>query len=126
MRVPSELCATSRSWCTRKCDSQGPRPEPQRVPILELVEPAGFEPATSSMPSRRAPNCATAPRNANDVIAFIAPCQRERQTTPLQWNLLHNAILERQSKTYAAMTRTITRRHMSKMLLTAGTGTLAV
>jgi hypothetical protein len=26
-----------------------------------LVEPGGFEPPTSSMPSRRAPNCATAP-----------------------------------------------------------------
>jgi hypothetical protein len=26
-----------------------------------LVEPMGFEPTTSSMPSRRAPNCATAP-----------------------------------------------------------------
>jgi hypothetical protein len=25
------------------------------------VEPMGFEPTTSSMPSRRAPNCATAP-----------------------------------------------------------------
>ena len=28
---------------------------------VELVEPMGFEPTTSSMPSRRAPNCATAP-----------------------------------------------------------------
>jgi hypothetical protein len=46
----------------------------------KLVEPAGFEPATSSMPSRRAPNCATAPRNANTVRAFIAPCDYERQT----------------------------------------------
>ena len=27
----------------------------------ELVEPMGFEPTTSSMPSRRAPSCATAP-----------------------------------------------------------------
>lgn len=27
-----------------------------------VVEPTGFEPVTSSMPSRRAPNCATAPR----------------------------------------------------------------
>jgi hypothetical protein len=26
-----------------------------------LVEPMGFEPTTSSMPSRRAPSCATAP-----------------------------------------------------------------
>src|ERR1700691_6246101 len=45
-----------------------------------LVEPAGFEPATSSMPSRRAPNCATAPRNANTLTAFIAPCDCERLT----------------------------------------------
>jgi hypothetical protein len=28
---------------------------------LAMVEPMGFEPTTSSMPSRRAPNCATAP-----------------------------------------------------------------
>ena len=26
-----------------------------------MVEPMGFEPTASSMPSRRAPNCATAP-----------------------------------------------------------------
>jgi hypothetical protein len=30
--------------------------------LFQVVEPAGFEPATSSMPSRRAPNCATAPQ----------------------------------------------------------------
>ncbi len=30
-----------------------------------LVEPMGFEPTTSSMPSRRAPNCATAPPGKN-------------------------------------------------------------
>ncbi len=29
--------------------------------LNKLVEPMGFEPTTSSMPSRRAPNCATAP-----------------------------------------------------------------
>jgi hypothetical protein len=28
---------------------------------VQLVEPMGFEPTASSMPSRRAPNCATAP-----------------------------------------------------------------
>src|SRR5713226_6083534 len=28
---------------------------------MKLVEPMGFEPTTSSMPSRRAPSCATAP-----------------------------------------------------------------
>jgi hypothetical protein len=28
---------------------------------VHLVEPTGFEPVTSSMPSMRAPNCATAP-----------------------------------------------------------------
>src|SRR5271154_6361336 len=32
-----------------------------------LVEPAGFEPATSSMPSRSAPNCATAPQETQSV-----------------------------------------------------------
>jgi len=30
--------------------------------LKKLVEPKGFEPSTSSMPSRRAPNCATAPQ----------------------------------------------------------------
>ena len=30
-----------------------------------MVEPRGFEPLTSSMPLRRAPNCATAPGNAH-------------------------------------------------------------
>ena len=29
--------------------------------MRNLVEPMGFEPTASSMPSRRAPNCATAP-----------------------------------------------------------------
>src|SRR6266446_4396542 len=32
-----------------------------------LVEPMGFEPTTSSMPSRRAPNCATAPPSCSAV-----------------------------------------------------------
>jgi hypothetical protein len=37
-----------------------------------MVEPAGFEPATSSMPSRRAPNCATAPRIAETSYNFYS------------------------------------------------------
>ena len=32
----------------------------------------GIEPTTSSMPSRRAPNCATAPRG--EIIQFITAC----------------------------------------------------
>src|SRR5579863_9854553 len=36
-----------------------------------LVEPMGFEPTTSSMPSRRAPNCATAPPGI--LQKFIIP-----------------------------------------------------
>src|SRR6202021_1918233 len=36
-----------------------------------LVEPMGFEPTTSSMPSRRAPNCATAPPGV--LQKFITP-----------------------------------------------------
>jgi hypothetical protein len=40
-----------------------------------LVEPAGFEPATSSMPSRRAPNCATAPRSRTTTIYFYSTLQ---------------------------------------------------
>src|SRR4029077_19880646 len=35
-----------------------------------LVEPMGFEPTTSSMPSRRAPSCATAP----PLQALTWPC----------------------------------------------------
>jgi hypothetical protein len=33
-----------------------------------LVEPMGFEPTTSSMPSRRAPNCATAPPKETTIV----------------------------------------------------------
>ena len=33
-----------------------------------LVEPMGFEPTTSSMPSRRAPNCATAPPGVGMIL----------------------------------------------------------
>src|SRR5260221_10393063 len=33
-----------------------------------LVEPMGFEPTTSSMPSRRAPNCATAPPKETTIL----------------------------------------------------------
>src|ERR1700730_4627242 len=39
---------------------------------LQMVEPMGFEPTTSSMPSRRAPNCATAPRKQLVIAFFIA------------------------------------------------------
>src|ERR1700728_1812618 len=96
---------------------------------LKLVEPAGLEPATSSMPSRRAPNCATAPQNANTanaVIAFIAPCECERQTTPVQLDASHVASFEHPHKSCRAMTRKITRREIRKVLATAGTGTLAL
>jgi hypothetical protein len=36
-----------------------------------MVEPMGFEPTTSSMPSRRAPNCATAPP-VNELTSMLA------------------------------------------------------
>jgi hypothetical protein len=52
-----------------------PDPLPQRELVM-LVEPKGFEPSTSSMPSRRAPNCATAPRRFTSIVAFIAPRYR--------------------------------------------------
>jgi|HubBroStandDraft_6_1064221.scaffolds.fasta_scaffold34330_3 hypothetical protein len=39
--------------------------------IVKLVEPMGFEPTTSSMPSRRAPNCATAPPGKNSDYFYI-------------------------------------------------------
>jgi hypothetical protein len=35
------------------------------------VEPMGFEPTTSSMPSRRAPNCATAPPEYANILAHV-------------------------------------------------------
>ena len=45
----------------------------------EVVEPTGFEPVTSSMPSRRAPNCATAPHYRRDIIYNTRA--RKRQTS---------------------------------------------
>jgi hypothetical protein len=45
-RVETDILTLKRDKC----------PDP-----VSLVEPGGFEPPTSSMPSRRAPNCATAP-----------------------------------------------------------------
>jgi hypothetical protein len=49
----------------------------------ELVEPMGFEPTTSSMPSRRAPNCATAPRSDRNLIASngegVKPAMAQRE-----------------------------------------------
>src|ERR1700733_4053300 len=43
--------------------------------FVKMVEPKGFEPSTFSMPSRRAPNCATAPPgcNSNEQNDFILP-----------------------------------------------------
>ena len=38
MRVPFERCATSRSWCTKKCDSQGLRPAPpESMPSAKIT-----------------------------------------------------------------------------------------
>ena len=37
----------------------------------ELVEPMGFEPTTSSMPSRRAPSCATAPPKERNYFSTL-------------------------------------------------------
>src|SRR5271168_1387104 len=49
------------------------RPGMKRGPYgrKNLVEPMGFEPTTSSMPSRRAPNCATAPPSKNYRYFYI-------------------------------------------------------
>src|SRR5882672_9908252 len=44
--------------------------------IEELVEPMGFEPTTSSMPSRRAPNCATAPPGCNFLMLSLEDWMR--------------------------------------------------
>jgi hypothetical protein len=46
MRVPFERCATSRSWCTKKCDSQGLRPAPQREPIQSRCQARKSLPAS--------------------------------------------------------------------------------
>jgi hypothetical protein len=40
---------------------------------VKLVEPMGFEPTTSSMPSRRAPNCATAPPGNTSKVYHTPP-----------------------------------------------------
>jgi hypothetical protein len=48
--VPFERCATSRSWCTKKCDSQGLRPAPQREPTHP-----------ESMPSAKITSCKPLP-----------------------------------------------------------------
>jgi hypothetical protein len=40
---------------------------------FQMVEPMGFEPTTSSMPSRRAPNCATAPPSCSVVNVSTGP-----------------------------------------------------
>src|ERR1700674_4170935 len=50
MRVPFERCATSRSWCIKKCASQGLRPAPQREPTHP-----------ESMPSAKITSCKPLP-----------------------------------------------------------------
>ena len=45
----------------------------------KLVEPAGFEPATSSMPSMRAPNCATAPLGSYVACIFYSIARGAKQ-----------------------------------------------
>src|SRR5712675_2313898 len=61
-----KLCSLSTTLLAQKCNlclryDLSPM-SPGRT-LEKLVEPMGFEPTTSSMPSRRAPNCATAPPN---------------------------------------------------------------
>ena len=53
-------------------------------PAAGLVDVAGFEPATSSMPSKRAPNCATRPpgRGATIVGDGREVCQRALKASP--------------------------------------------
>jgi hypothetical protein len=41
-------------------------------PLRDLVDLVGFEPTTSSMPWKRAPNCATGPL-AEDISIFAYP-----------------------------------------------------
>jgi hypothetical protein len=42
-------------------DTNSAKQSIEQSQVRKMVEPMGFEPTTSSMPSRRAPNCATAP-----------------------------------------------------------------
>src|SRR3990172_6484922 len=49
--------------CERKRGSRGG--------LLTMVDLAGVEPATSSMPLKRAPNCATGPHHTTGL--FLAP-----------------------------------------------------
>src|SRR4030088_2329330 len=64
----------------RELDGPGVR----RYFSLRLVEPGGFEPPTSSMPSRRAPNCATAPPDVEMLknCSTLATCGQTRNMTP--------------------------------------------
>ena len=59
--------SSGRWTCSPKCKRR-------RASEKLLVEPMGFEPTTSSMPSRRASNCATAPPPS--LASFIAPWAR--------------------------------------------------
>src|SRR5271167_5200678 len=54
-----------------------------------LVEPMGFEPTTSSMPSRRAPNCATAPPGNTSKVYHTPP--------GTQRPLVHHTLRDRKS-----------------------------
>src|SRR5690242_13024200 len=56
-----------------------------------LVEPMGFEPTTSSMPSRRAPNCATAP--PEERLKFITA---EKKKSPAVPDNLRSRALQRE------------------------------
>src|ERR1700675_1076203 len=51
MRVPFERCATSRSCCTKKRDSQGLRPAPQREPTHPESMPSAKNTSCKPLPS---------------------------------------------------------------------------
>ena len=59
------------------------------------MEPMGFEPTTSSMPSRRAPNCATAPPESYCNNASIA---RVHSSTLRRWSLAYVYLLSPSGK----------------------------
>jgi hypothetical protein len=57
-----------------------------------LVEPTGFEPVTSSMPSRRAPNCATAPPSYRECLTYNIPSREASNIVPaLPFQALYHA-----------------------------------
>ncbi len=90
--------AVAEEKCCRDCkaEAQDQQKSPVTGPRHDLtIEPAemgeqnnklvdlkGFEPLTSSMPWKRAPNCATGPLRANVLIITLDSCTTIREPSP--------------------------------------------